>query len=230
MILKVAAVLGLVFSVGAFSANIMGKVNFKGTAPKMDALKMNSDPYCAKENAGKTVLKEEVVVNSNGTLENVFVYVKEGVKNPPPVTAEAITIDQHGCKYKPHVMGVRVNQPFKILNSDPTMHNIHGLPKLNNQFNHGMPTKGQVIEKKFTKAENGIKIKCDVHGWMLSYLNVVDHPFFAVTDDKGSFTIKDLPPGDYTLEAWHEKFGTQTAKIKVPDSMKPVEFTFGGQG
>lgn len=219
---------GLLGASAAFGANVTGKVNFGGAAPKPTSIKMNADPVCAKESAGKTVLKEDVVVNANKTLANVFVYVKEGVKgNVPPAPQEAVTFDQKGCVYHPHVIGVRVGQPLKILNSDPTLHNVNALAKANAKFNAGMPTKGQVIEKKFTKPETMVKVKCDVHGWMSAYIGVVDHPYFAVTDNTGAFTLKDLPAGEYTVEAWHEKLGTKTAKVTVTDAgAQPVDFSF----
>lgn len=215
------------FVVGsAYAGNVTGKANFGGTAPKAAPIRMAADPGCAKANAGKTPVDESTVVNSNKTLKNVFVYVKEGVKNAPPADATPVTFDQEACLYHPRVFGVRVNQPIKIINSDPVMHNVHALPKANTGFNMGMATKGQTIEKKFTKPETGVKIKCDVHGWMLAMAHVVDHPYFAVTDDKGAFTITGLPAGEYTLEAIHEKQGTKTAKVTVTDAGATTDFAF----
>jgi plastocyanin len=190
---------------------------------------MAADPVCLKETKAAPVYKEDVVVNTNKTLANVFVYVKEGVKpGSAPAPTEAVTFDQRTCHYVPHVFGIRVNQTLKIVNSDPTLHNVHALPKSSAPFNSGMPTQGQSIEKKFGKPEQMVKIKCDVHGWMHAYAGVMDHPYFAVTDANGNFTIKDLPPGEYTLEAWHEKLGTKTAKLSVAatDSAKSVDFNF----
>lgn len=223
-------IVGLLAAAGTIhAANITGKTSYKGAAPKADVIKMNADAVCVKETAGQKVTKQDVVVNANATLANVFVYVKEGVKKElvPPVGSEAATFDQKGCMYHPRVVGVRVGQKLKIVNSDPTMHNVHSLSKSNPSFNNAMPTKGQVIEKTFTKAEFPIKVKCDVHGWMLGYVGVLDHPYFSVTDASGNFTINNLPAGEYTLEAWHESKGTQTAKVKVTDAgASPVEFTF----
>ncbi len=212
-----------------FAANISGKATFSGAAPKADVIKMNADPVCVKEAGGKKVVKQDVVVNGNGTLANVFVYVKEGLKKEsiPADVGAPVTYDQRGCMYSPRVVGVRVGQKLKILNSDPTMHNVHSLSKANPSFNSAMPTKGQVIDKEFKKAEFPIKVKCDVHGWMLGYIGVLDHPFFAVTDATGGFSINNLPAGDYTLEAWHETKGTKSAQVKVTDAgASPVEFTF----
>lgn len=213
----------------AQAANVTGKVAFKGAAPKAEAIKMNADPVCVKEHAGKKVNKEDIVVNSNGTLANAFVYVKDGVKKEsiPADTGTPATFDQKGCMYSPRVVGVRVGQKLKIINSDPTMHNVHSLSKTNPGFNSAMPTKGQIIEKDFKKAEFPIKVKCDVHGWMLGYIGVMEHPYFSVSDSTGNFSIPNLPAGDYTLEAWHEKLGTKTAQVKVTAAgAAPVEFTF----
>lgn len=208
------------------AGNLTGKVNFKGAAPKQNAIKMNADPGCVKENAGKTVLDEATVVNANKTLKNVFVYVKEGVKNAPPADTTPITFDQKGCTYHPHVFGIRVGQTLKIVNSDPILHNVHALPKSNSSFNMGMATKGMSIEKKFTKPESNVKIKCDVHGWMAAYAHVVDNPYFAVSDDQGNFSIAGLPAGEYTVEAVHEKLGTKTAKVTVTDAGSTTNFDF----
>lgn len=212
------------------AGTVTGKVAFKGTAPKEELVKMNADPVCVKENAGKKVTKGDVVVNANGTLANVFVYVKEGVKNAPAPATTPVTFDQHGCMYTPRVFGVRTNQPIKIVNSDPTLHNVHSLPKANTGFNMGMATKGQTIEKKFGKPEMAIRIKCDVHGWMTATAHVLEHPYFAVTDTTGSFSIADLPPGEYTVEAWHEKLGTTTQKLTVKDGAQTLDFTFPAAG
>ena len=227
------AVAGLVLSTASFGANLSGKVNFKCKAPKAENFKMDADAVCKKAHT-KPVAKNDVVVNGNGTLANVFVYVKEGVKKEavPAADAAPVVFDQVGCMYTPHVFGVRTGQTIKIVNSDPTLHNVHAMPKSNTGFNMGMATKGQTIEKKFIKPEQMVRMKCDVHGWMTAYVGVMDHPWFAVSDSSGNFSIANLPAGEYTLEAWHEKLGTQTAKVSVTDAgaKAPVEFTFGGQG
>jgi hypothetical protein len=124
-------------------------------------------------------------------------------------------IDQKGCQYLPHVQGVMVGQKVKIVNSDPTLHNIHAHAKANPEFNQGQPFQGMEMEKVFDKVEVMIPFRCDVHPWMASYMGVLDHPFFAVSKADGSFEIPNLPPGSYTLEAWHESLGTQTADVTV---------------
>ena len=208
------------------AATFTGKALYKGKPIKANPIQMKADPNCLKETGGKTVLDEAVVVTGD-KLANVFVYVKEG-KGGAPAPTEPVTFDQRGCHYNPHVVGLRVGQPLKILNSDGTSHNVHSMAKGNTPFNAAMPTKGMTIEKKFTKPEQMVKVKCDIHGWMVAHIGVMDHPFFAVSGTDGAFTIKDLAPGEYTLVAWHEKLGTKEEKIKVTDAgiEKPVEFSF----
>ncbi len=218
-----------IFTQGAKAqgTNVIGKVMFEGTAPTPQPIKMDADPVCLLQHKGGAS-SEEVVVNSNGTLKNVFVYVKEGLqgqKFEAPKTP--VVFDQKGCHYEPHVFGIQVNQPFEIHNDDETLHNVHALPKNSKEFNLGMPLKGMKLTKTFTSPEIMVKVKCEVHPWMSAWGGVVDHPFYAVTGDDGTFTLKDLPPGEYTIEAWHEKYGTQTATVKVPDSTE-ASFTFKG--
>lgn len=208
-------------------STLAGKVIFEGAAPSPTPIRMDADPACMLQNKdGGTA--EDVIVNSNGTLKNVFVYVKQGLegqKFDPPT--EPVVLDQKGCRYQPHVFGIMVNQPVQIINSDGTLHNVHAVPKNNKEFNLGMPIQGMKLAQKFALPEVMVKIKCEVHPWMAAYGGVLDHPFYAVTGDDGTFFIKDLPPGEYTLEAWHEKYGTQTATIKVPDTTE-ASFTFKG--
>jgi len=198
----------------AIAGDVSGKVSFDGAAPKTARLNMNADPICMKAHTGQ-VFSEEVVVNKNGTLKNVLVYVKDGLggrKFDPPATK--VEFDQEGCQYTPHVLGIQTGQELLVVNSDPTLHNVHSLSKENSQFNIAQPKKGMKLTKKFDKAET-FKVKCEVHTWMNAWIGVFNHPFFTVTGDDGSFTLKKLPAGDYTIEAWHEKYGTQTMKVKV---------------
>jgi hypothetical protein len=209
-------------------ATVTGKVNFEGAAPTMAQIKMDADAFCKSEHK-EPVYEQEVVVNPNKTLEWVLVYVKEGVKGTYPAPTEAITLDQHGCQYRPHVFGIQAGQPLKVLNSDGTLHNIHALPKKNAEFNIGQPFKGMETIKKFENTEVPVRFKCDVHKWMGAYTGVFNHPFFAVTNDQGAFEIKNLPPGTYVIEAWHEKYGTQTQTVTVTGSEpKTVDFNFKG--
>jgi len=204
---------------------LMGKVLFEGTAPASRAIRMDADPVCMLQHKGGAQ-SEEVIVNANGTLKNVFVYVKTGLEGQKFTTPqEPVVFDQKGCRYNPRVFGIMVNQPLQILNSDGTLHNVHSLPKASKEFNLGMPIKGMKLTKKFTAAEVMVKIKCEVHPWMAAYAGVLDHPFYGVTGEEGTFSIEDLPAGEYVLEAWHEKYGTQTATVQVPDTTE-VSFTF----
>ncbi len=212
----------------AFAGNITGKVFFKGTVPALPKIKMNADAKCSKAHEGKDVASEQVVVNPDKSLRWVFVYVKKGLEGKKfPTPAQKVTIEQKGCMYNPHVFGIMTNQELEIVNSDPTLHNIHAMPKNSSQFNIGQPKQGMKTVKKFDKAEVMVKVKCDVHNWMASWIGVLDHPFYAVTDQKGNFEIKGLPAGDYVIEAWHEKYGTQTMNVSVGASdTKTAEFTF----
>ncbi len=211
--------------------SITGKVMLEGPAPKADPIQMGADPTCAKLHP--TPAKTEfVVVNADSTLQNVFVYIKEGLGDRKfPLPTEPAHIDQQGCTYHPHVFGMMAGQPLEILNSDATLHNIHAMPKNNPQFNIGQPVKGLKTTKTFEKPEVMVPFKCDVHKWMNAYVGVLSHPFYSVTREAGSFEIKDLPPGDYTIEAWHEKFGTQTEKVTLgAKESKAIQFTFKAGG
>lgn len=212
----------------ALAGDVSGKVSFEGKAPIAMKLKMNADPVCLKTNS-KGAFGEEVVVNKNGTLKNVLVYVKDGLGGKTfPTPSQKLVFDQIGCVYKPHVLGIQLGQELEVLNSDPTLHNVHSLSKSNTQFNQAMPMKGMKITKKFDKLET-FKVKCEVHTWMGAYIGVFNHPFYAVSNDDGTFTLKGVPAGDYTIEAWHEKYGVQTAKVKVDAAGKATaDFKFKG--
>jgi hypothetical protein len=210
--------------------NISGSVRFQGDKPVPKTLSMDATPACARMHSGP-IYSEEVVVNSNGTLKNVLVWIKAGLPERRwPVPSTSVKLDQMGCIYRPHVLGVMVNQPLEISNSDSTNHNVHPLPKINREWNESQPPKGEVKVKTFARAEMPpILFKCNVHPWMRAWVGVVSHPFFAVTGDDGSFILKDVPAGEYALEAWHEKFGTMEMKITVePRQTAPAEFSFKG--
>jgi len=214
----------------ANAATVTGKVSFTGDKPAMKNIDMSANPACARAHAGAPQKSEEVVVNSNGTLKNVFVWVKTGVPDRQwPVPPTPVELAQKGCMYGPHVIGVMSNQDIKIVNDDPTNHNIHPLPKINQEWNESQPPNGDSKLKKFAREEVMIPVKCNVHPWMRSYIGVVNHPFFAVTGDDGTFTIKGLPPGKYTVEAWHEKYGTKDIEITVgAKESKSQDFEFKG--
>jgi plastocyanin len=210
------------------AGSVKGMVMLDGAAPMNAAIKMQADPVCVKEVKG-TQFQETFTVGSDGkSLANVFVYVKDGLGNYVYDTpTEPATIDQKECRYHPHVFGMRVGQPLQIVNSDPTLHNIHAIPKTNSEFNTGQPIQGMKTTHTFDKPEVMVPFKCDVHGWMNAYVGVLDHPYFAVTDQNGSFELKTLPPGTYTIEAWHERLGAQEQKVTIGEKeTKDVAFTF----
>jgi plastocyanin len=211
----------------ADAATVGGLVKFEGTAPKMPPMQMAADPFCASKHPTPQA-DEEVVVGPAGELANVIVYVKNAPATPAPSTPALL--DQQGCKYIPHVSAVQVGQPIQIKNSDNTLHNVHAMPAVNSQFNEGQPVQGMVSTKKFDKVEvTPFRIKCDVHGWMKSYMAVLPHSYHSVSQPNGQFSIGNLPPGNYTLVAWHEKYGQQEQQVTVgAKEQKQVTFTFKG--
>lgn len=209
------------------AGDISGMVSFTGTVPEMTAVDMSDEPVCADKHASQPMTQEVVV--SDGMLANVFVYVREGLEGMTfPTPSEGARIDQDGCVYHPHVSGVMVGQDLIFENSDGIMHNINATPTENRPFNFSQP-----VEMETTRTLNTVEvmvpIRCDVHGWMNSYVGVVDHPYYAVSATDGSFDLSTLPPGDYVLEAWHERYGTQTANVTVvTGETAEVSFTFDG--
>lgn len=211
--------------VAADAANVTGLVKLEGTPPPPARIQMGADPTCQAQHSGPALAKD-VVVGPGGELANVFVYIKDFKGTVPPPSQPAL-LDQRGCIYIPHVSAVQVGQTLEIKNSDPTLHNVHALAKVNKEFNEGQPVQGMVAKKVFDKPEVMVKFKCDVHSWMNSYMAVLPHPYHAVSAESGNFTIANLPPGTYTVEAWHEKYGTQAQQITVgPKEAKQINFTF----
>ncbi len=210
------------------AATVTGTVKLAGVAPKMANIPMVADPYCQSQHSTPAT-DEDVVAGPAGELANVFVYVKNISGNfPPPSTP--VVLDQKGCQYHPHVNGIQVGQALQIKNDDATLHNVHALPNVNSQFNEGQPVQGMVSTRKFDKPEmTPFKIKCDVHGWMRSYMAIMPHPFYAVSADNGTFTIPNLPPGNYTIVAWHEKYGQTEQQVTVgAKESKAISFSFKG--
>jgi hypothetical protein len=216
---------------------ITGAVAYTGTPPAPKKIDTSADPVCGQKNPN---LETEDNVVKDGKLANVFVYIKEGTLadgkkiteftfTPP---SAPVVLDQNGCHYVPHVLGIQTNQTLKITNSDPTQHNIHPQPRINEEWNQTQANGAAPIEKKFTRAEVLIPVKCNQHPWMKSYIGVTKHPFFAVSATDGSFTIKDVPPGTYTVVAWHEggANGTEQSKqVTVPaKGSAKTDFSFGG--
>jgi len=201
---------------------IAGTITFAGTPTAARPLRMDSDPKCIPE-PGAT--SELLVVGPGQGLKNVFVYIKDGLGARTYATPTTpVTLDQKGCRYVPHVFGVQAGQTIQVANRDTTLHNVHAMPKNNREFNFGQPANVPAVPRVFDKPEIGLPFRCDVHGWMNAYVNVVPHPFFAVTNDNGGFEIKGLPPGTYTIELWHERLGTQSQPVtvdgKTPASIK----------
>lgn len=198
----------------AVAATIEGTVLFEGTPPADTPIDMKADPTCGLHHSGQVVMTERAVVQ-DGKVRWAYVRVAKGLEGQTfGVPSDKVMIDQAGCRYVPHVVGAMVGQTIEILNSDETLHNVHAVCKANRAFNFGMPLKGMKQERKFTAPEV-VHLKCDVHPWMSSWVGVSEHPFFAVSDADGRFAIRGLPPGTYTLEAWHETFGTRTAEVVV---------------
>jgi plastocyanin len=208
---------------------VTGTVQFAGTDPEVQVIQMAADPYCLSSHSGE-VTAQRVMVNANGTLAQIFVYVKEGLEGKTfPVPTEKVTLDQHGCMYVPHIIGVQTGQTLVVHNSDDTLHNVNAQPSNNPGFNIGQPMAGMEYEHTFENPEIMIPVKCDVHPWMAAFIGVLPHPYFAVTDAEGGFSIDHLPPGDYVLEAWSEGLGTQTINVTVaPNETAEASFTFGG--
>lgn len=225
--LRLATVLAAVsvWPGAAFAASsITGTVVFAGKAPNLKPLAMNADPMCVKKHSGP-VPNEALVLGSGNTMANIMVWVSKGLPagKTYPAPQTPVVLDQNGCQYKPHVMGIMVGQPYKILNSDGLAHNVHTLPKVNRQFNQSMPATVKETTTKFDKPEPMFQIKCDVHPWMISYIGVFEHPFYSVTGTDGKYTISGLEPGTYEITAWHERLGTQTATVKVGANDKATQ-------
>ena len=206
---------------------VTGKISFEGAKPSPKQIMMDQDPVCVQKHSGK-VFAEDGTVNGDGTLSNAFIYVKAGAEKytfAPP--ADSVTLDQDGCMYKPHVLGIMTGQILKIVSSDATTHNIHPMPKDNREWNMSQAPGAAPIEQKFARPEIRVPVKCNQHPWMRAWIGVTSNPFFAVSGSDGTFTITGLPPGDYTIEAWTATFGTQEQKVTVgAKETKTVDFKF----
>ncbi len=208
------------------AGDISGTVTFDGEAPAAEPIDMGAEPACA-ETYEDPPMTQEVLVGANGGLANVFVYVREGLEDLEfPTPQQSVEIDQQGCRYIPHVLGVQTGQTLVIRNSDGILHNINAQPQENRGFNISQPV-NMTSERTFPIQEVMIPLVCDVHGWMNAYLGVMSHPFHAVSAEDGSFDLSTLPPGDYVVEAWHERYGTQTQNVTVATGeTAEVQFSF----
>lgn len=212
----------------AKAGNVTGRVVFEGAPPENPPVKIASDPACTRANPDG--LRFETFMVKDGGLDNVFVYVKDGLGNYYfELPTETVKLDQQACRYVPHVFGARVGQPIEIANSDDTMHNVHALPNVNREFNFGQPLKGLKNTEVFTTREVMVPFTCNVHPWMKAYGGILDHPYFSVTSGGGTFELKNLPAGTYTVEAWHEKLPAQTQTVTIGEKeTKTISFTFKG--
>ena len=211
------------------AASITGTVTFDGKVPTLPPIDMAAEAVCHKKHGGKPTPNEALVLGTGNSMGNIIVWVSKGLPTGKtyPAPSTPMVLDQDGCVYKPHVMGIMVGQTYRILNSDGILHNIHTLPKINPMFNRGQPATVKEMTTTFPKPENMFQVKCDVHPWMSAYIGVSTHPFFAVTGADGKFTISGLDAGSYELTAWHEKMGTQTASVTIgANETKTQNFKF----
>jgi plastocyanin len=213
----------------ATAGAVAGKVSYQGQRPARKRIQLEEEQACVELNP-RGLDDESIVVNRDGTLANVFVWVKQGLEGKRFAMPEGpVVFDQKGCRFGPRVFGVRTGQIVRIVNSDPVTHNVHPQAQMNREWNQSQPPGGEVVERKFVRPEVMIKVKCNVHSWMRAYIGAVEHPYFAVTGADGSFSLPNLPPGEYTIEAWHEKLGTQEQHVTLaPGAKTAITFTFPG--
>ena len=210
------------------AATLKGVVRFEGTVPQPKPISMAADPSCSKQHASP-VFSQEVLADAKGDLQNVIVFISEGLGDRTfDAPTQPVVIEQKGCLYQPHVLAIRTNQPLQVVNDDPTSHNIHPIPVNNREWNKA-EAPGTKMEEAFQREEVAIPVKCNVHPWMRGYVAVFKHPFFAVSGKDGGFDLSNLPPGTYTVKAWHEKLGTSTQTITVgANETKEINFVFKG--
>jgi plastocyanin len=206
---------------------VAGRVMYEGEAPDNPIIRPASDPFCLRETPPGTRF-ESVVVDEGGGLDNVFIYITDRFGQYQfDIPTEPVKLDQVGCVYTPHVVGVRAGQPLEVTNSDDTLHNVNAMSQNNTSFNVGQSVRGQKNTTTFTVRDVMVRFKCDVHPWMSAYAGVVEHPYFAVTSGGGRFELKNVPAGTYTIEAWHERLGTQTQTVTIGENeSREIGFTF----
>lgn len=209
------------------NATVSGVIHFTGTAPSNPKIDMSQESVCAAKYKSPPTDPQYVV--KDGKLGNVFVYVDSGVPTGAKYNAPStpVEIDQSGCLYHPRVFGVMTGQDIVIKNDDNLLHNIKAVPKVNRGFNISQPSAGMTSKRSFASQEVMVPLECNVHGWMHAWVGVLSHPFYATADSSGSFSIKNLPAGTYTIKAWHEKLGVQTQTVTVgAGETKTADFTF----
>jgi plastocyanin len=212
----------------ATAATITASVTFEGQPPAPEVITLTGDPKCVSENGGPQRADERIVVGEHQALQNVFVYVKDGLGSFAfPIPSEPVVLDQDKCRYTPRVLGVRVGQALQIRNSDPLLHNVRSNGVINQAFNRSTPIEGTSFNHTFATKEVMVPFKCDVHGWMSAYVGVLNHPYFGTTAPDGKVILGNLPPGTYTIEAWHEALGTRTQQVTIAaKESKDVSFAF----
>jgi plastocyanin len=211
------------------TARVVVKVVLSGSAPAALKIQTSADPYCAKVHQADPLLSQTVQVGTDGALIDSLVFVKDGVSGTYAAPKTPVTLDQRGCVYIPHVIGMMAGQPLEILNSDPTLHNIHPLPVVNAGFNIGMPVQGMKQTRVFQKPEPVFHVKCDVHPWMSAYVATFAHPFFGVSNKQGTVELNNLPAGTFQIQAWHEKYGVQVQSVSLSaGETKQITFTYKG--
>ncbi|MEE8526776.1 MAG: TonB-dependent receptor [Thermoanaerobaculia bacterium] len=227
-ILILFAALALVFPLEALAAGtVEGKVVFNGRPRRNPLIQMGADPNCLSINAGKKVVQEFVSLNRDKTVDNVFIHITDEVAGGS-APSEPVLIEQEGCIYHPRIAGAMVGQKLKVRNNDSTLHNIHSLSESKNGFNVGQPKAGMEHEFPLRQSEVMLRLKCDVHPWMIGFIGIKSHPYFAVSGDGGSFRIENVPAGTYNLQAWQEKLGTVDQQIEVKDGETvTVELAYG---
>jgi plastocyanin len=214
----------------ATAAVVTGTIRYEGKKAVPKLIDMSEEPACVEAHHGKAY-DESLVVNRKGALANAFVYVKSGLEGKTfEIPATPVTIDQSGCWFRPRVMGIQVGQVLKVVDSDPVTHNIHPMAQINREWNHSQGAGDPPLARKFIKPEIMIPVKCNIHSWMHAFIGVLDYPYFAVSGDDGTFEIKNLPPGTYTIAVWQEKLGTQEQHVTVgPLGKAEANFTFKGK-
>lgn len=212
----------------ATAASVAVTVNFEGAAPVPVMMRLDGDPKCVVENGAGERADESILLGNGQALQNVFVYVKDGLSGHSfPIPTEPVVLDQDKCRYTPRVLGVRVGQPLAIRNSDPLLHNVRAEGKINQPFNMSTPIEGVSFNRTFATREVMVDVRCDVHAWMRAFVGVLEHPYFGTTGAEGRVALNNLPPGTYTIEAWHEQLGVKTQQITIgARESKDVSFTF----
>jgi hypothetical protein len=211
----------------ATTGSITGTVTLEGTAPVLKPIDMSASPACVQANVSP-VVPPLVLTGDRGALANVVIYVRDGLGNYRfDAPKKPVILMQKNCMYEPHVLALMTNQPFEIENNDPTMHNVHSMPKHNQQWSTSQRAGSAPLKSTFARPELAMPVLCNLHPWMRAFVFAFDNPYFAVTSKTGKFELQNLPPGTYTIEAWQENYGAQDQTVTIrPKESKPISFTF----